>query len=262
VIAGYNTDVEHDGVIYHVQTEDKGIETPIVLSLIYSGGAILASKRSRYDDLVARGFNEDVLVERLKRQHRLICAAINAGRIDDLKRLNARECAASAPAAQPSVGSKLEDEAAPTEPTPPDEPASVSGIQEQPPPSVPVVAAYTVHDSRRYAALAPTLDAEEGLRITLLDDEKDFHGGDAIKLQVHVARASRKAEKAVSGAMVTVKLLGTAFRPVIQSVKTDRDGRATISTRIPPFSSGRAAILIKAAAGDLEAETRRVILPG
>jgi len=48
VITGYNTDVEHDGVVYHVQTEDKGLETPFILSLVYSGGAILASKRSRY----------------------------------------------------------------------------------------------------------------------------------------------------------------------------------------------------------------------
>ena len=48
-------------------------------------GAILASKRSRYEDLIAAGFNEEVLAERLKRQHRLICAAINAGRLEDLK---------------------------------------------------------------------------------------------------------------------------------------------------------------------------------
>jgi len=43
VITGYNTDVEFDGVVYHVQTEDKGLDTPVILSLVYSGGAILAS---------------------------------------------------------------------------------------------------------------------------------------------------------------------------------------------------------------------------
>ena len=89
MITGYNTDVEHDGVVYHVQTEDKGLETPLVLSLVYSGGAILASKRSSYHDLIAAGFDEAVLTERLQRQHRLICAAINAGRIDDLKKMGA-----------------------------------------------------------------------------------------------------------------------------------------------------------------------------
>src|SRR3979411_754603 len=97
VITGFNTDIEHDGVVYHVQTEDKGLDSPLILSLVYAGGAILASKRSRYEDLIAAGFDEEVLTERLRRQHRLICAAINAGRLEDLKRMGAsaeRESAA------------------------------------------------------------------------------------------------------------------------------------------------------------------------
>ena len=62
------------------------------------GGAILASKRSPYDDLVAAGYNAQVLAERLQRQHKLICAAINAGRIEDLKRLQQRATAPQAEA--------------------------------------------------------------------------------------------------------------------------------------------------------------------
>ena len=93
MITGYNTDVEHNGVVYHVQTEDKGLQTPIILSLVYTGGAILASKRSPYDDLIASGFDQNVLVERLQRQHKLICAAINAGRIEELKRMGERTSA-------------------------------------------------------------------------------------------------------------------------------------------------------------------------
>ena len=88
MITGFNTDIEHDGVVYHVQTEDKGLETPLILSLVYSGGAILASKRARYEDLIATGYSDEALSERLTRQHRLICAAIHAGRIDDLKRMS------------------------------------------------------------------------------------------------------------------------------------------------------------------------------
>ena len=90
MITGFNTDIEHDGVVYHVQTEDKGLDSPIILSLVYVGGTILASKRSPYEDLIASGFSDEVLSERLKRQHRLICAAINSGRIDDLKKMSGR----------------------------------------------------------------------------------------------------------------------------------------------------------------------------
>lgn len=91
MITGFNTDIEYGGVTYHVQTEDKGLETPLILSLVYAGGEILASKRSPYDDLIAAGFDEKALSDRLNRQHKLICAAIGQGRVDDLKRMTARE---------------------------------------------------------------------------------------------------------------------------------------------------------------------------
>src|SRR3712207_8634031 len=38
VITGFNTDIPFEGVTYHVQTEDKGLETPLILSLVYVGG--------------------------------------------------------------------------------------------------------------------------------------------------------------------------------------------------------------------------------
>lgn len=87
MITGFNTDIKFDGVTYHVQTEDKGLRTPLILSLVYQGGTILASKRSPYEDLLSGEFDEKVLEERLNRQHNLICAAIRAGRIEDLKRM-------------------------------------------------------------------------------------------------------------------------------------------------------------------------------
>ena len=121
MITGFNTDIEHEGVIYHVQTEDKGLDTPIILSLVYAGGTILASKRSPYEDLIAEGYSDELLAERLKRQHRLICAAIHSGRIDDLKRMRGRqmeavveqETAANAPqetSAPPTVEEPFEIE--------------------------------------------------------------------------------------------------------------------------------------------------------
>ena len=90
MITGYNTDIEYDGVVYHVQTEDKGLSTPVIMSLIYDRGTILASKRASYEDLINGTLNEEALAERLQRQHKLLCAAISAGRIEDLKQMSAR----------------------------------------------------------------------------------------------------------------------------------------------------------------------------
>ena len=90
MITGFNTDIEYQGVTYHVQTEDKGLKTPLILSLVYNRGTVLASKRSPYDDLLGN-FDEEILAERLQKQHKLICAAIRGGRIEDLKRMSMRE---------------------------------------------------------------------------------------------------------------------------------------------------------------------------
>lgn len=97
MITGFNTDIEYQGVTYHVQTEDKGTATPLILSLVYNGGTILASKRSPYDDLLLENFDEKVLAERLQRQHKLICAAISSGRIEDLKRMSIKPSAEKTP---------------------------------------------------------------------------------------------------------------------------------------------------------------------
>ena len=93
MITGFNTDIEYGGVTYHVQTEDKGLSKPMILSLVYDRGTILASKRASYEDLLGDDFSEEVLSKRLHKQHRLICAAVQAGRIEDLKKMTARESA-------------------------------------------------------------------------------------------------------------------------------------------------------------------------
>jgi hypothetical protein len=283
MITGHNTDVEYDGVVYHVQTEDKGLETPLVLSLVYSGGAILASKRSSYHDLIAAGFDESVLIERLNRQHRLICAAIHAGRLADLKKLGPppRTVAqVSPPTAEPEPVEQRQPVAPAPEPERiyetaqsriAEEPKNPEVIVEQPVPAeiplAPVVprrrsqaSPYTVYDSRRSSPLGEIPEVEEGLRINLTG-EKNYRGGDEVELRVTVTRVTSEAESPLSAA-VSVKILGTSFRPVILSLKTDRQGTVAVSTSIPSFKSGRAAIVIKATAADLTTETRRVIHPG
>lgn len=261
MITGYNTDVEHDGVVYHVQTEDKGLETPLILSLVYAGGAILASKRSRYEDLIASGFSDEALGERLKRQHRLICAAIHAGRVADLKRMAGGE---------PDIAA-IETPVDPVDIGPPasahgeekaDAPGAVAQQDEAaltpPTEAVSPEDADTIHDPRWQSPLGEVAREEEGLRISLLD-EREFRSGDALTLRIMVSQLSGNSEKPMNGAVVSVKVLGTAFRPLIYSMKTQRDGVATVSAQIPKFTSGRAAILIRALAGGTETELRRII---
>lgn len=262
MITGFNTDIEHDGVVYHVQTEDKGLESPLILSLVYSGGAILAAKRSPYEDLIATGFNEEVLAQRVKRQHRLICAAITAGRLEDLKRMGApgeSELARSDSSA--SEGPEVTVVAEQLSAGPPTFSKGQSPAGEVPVPSKPLLpkeSPYTVHDSRRESPLGMVAETESGLVLTLLD-ENDFHAGEAFTIRILVKTRSDNDEQPLRGLPVLVKILGTTFRPQLYSVKTGRDGVAVVSATIPQFKSGRAAILIRADLNGQATELRRVI---
>ncbi len=249
MITGYNTDVEHDGVVYHVQTEDKGLDTPLILSLVYVGGAILASKRSLYHDLIAEGFDEGALADRLQRQHKLICAAIHAGRIEDLKRMS-----------QPRDGAELSPVAPPT-PTVQQTPASEPS--DEPPVPVVVLPEEPAVQAEPLAPPAPAIPAppdNQNLYLDLLE-ERDLRAGDFITFRIRVSRGTPENRYGVPDAHVTLKVLGTAFKPLICSARTDQDGVAILFAGLPRFTSGRAAILVRADAQGREAELRRIIQP-
>jgi hypothetical protein len=91
MLTGFNTDIQHDGVVYHVQTEDKGPENPVLLSLVYVGGAILAAKRTHYAKDIEAGMSQADLQVKLEKQHKAILAVINRGRIRELIELRERQ---------------------------------------------------------------------------------------------------------------------------------------------------------------------------
>ena len=301
LLTGFNTDVAHDGITYHVQTEDKGLDAPIILSLVYVGGAILASKRTPYDDLIATGFDEKSLAERIQRQHKLICAAIRAGRIEDLKRMGPREASvSSAPAMEQSAELKTKEKKPSSEPAPAQKPAppreqaksaprqqpAAAATPKAPAPLVPkgappeTSAPKTSAPAREKKAPAPpTLGlpkvravasgiadfarqeaAADALHLVLLDDEGDFRAGELVMIKIYVGRGAGGSE-AIPNAPVSIKILGTAFRPQIFSLVTDERGIAVARTELPLFVSGRAAIMIRATADGYEAELRRIIRP-
>jgi hypothetical protein len=362
MITGFNTDVEHAGTIYHVQTEDKGLDSPLILSLVYVGGAILASKRSRYDDLISKGFDERELSDRLNRQHKLICAAIRAGRIDDLKRMSQREPGAaiaqpepaeSAPAvtapppvppepvqpaatikqtetaettqtaktpkpAQTTRTAQAAQTAKPVKPAPAKAPPAIAEsapvqtkadapaqaatpVPTLPPPSpapppvdtpahAPVqpslapVGVVNEGKAKKTATAAPPKEkgVKQSMRAILQDvvsdfaraeaasggglhlsliDEKEFRGGEMVTIRIRVGRGLDAVEP-VAGADVTVKILGSTFRPLIFPTRTASDGIATVRAALPHFQTGRAALLVRVAAQGSEAELRRIILQG
>jgi hypothetical protein len=95
----------------------------------------------------------------------------------------------------------------------------------------------------------------------LLLNDAEFNSGEVRTLRVLVVHRRGADEKPLNNIAVSIKILGTTFRPLIYSLKTDREGVASVTTQIPQFTSGRAAVLVRAVAKDEAAELRRVIHP-
>jgi hypothetical protein len=261
VISGFNTDIEHGGVTYHVQTEDKGLDTPLILSLVYTGGEILASKRATYDDLIASGFEETALADRLHRQHKLICAAIVAGRIDDLKRMSEKEAVsrAESKSAFSDVG-KIQPQIEKIDFFEPVEKEKPIGI-----PVEEVAPIITVPISNIVREVVPDFaksedEAKDEMTVSLIE-ETPLKGGDRVMLKVLVSHGNDE-KHGIAGAEVLVKVLGSTFRPLIFQSRTGPNGIATIRMQLPHFTTGRAAVLVRATTDEHEAELRRIINQG
>ena len=82
MVPGFNTDFKYRGETYHVQTEDNGVGNPVVVTLLYHKGAILASRRTPYRDLVGKPGFEQELMGLMKSQHKDLMRALLAGAYD------------------------------------------------------------------------------------------------------------------------------------------------------------------------------------
>lgn len=80
MLTGYNTDLKVNGEIYHIQTEDGGINNPVIVTLLYYKGAILSSKKTSYADIIKVDRFEEVVKNLMEEQHRAMIREVKEGR--------------------------------------------------------------------------------------------------------------------------------------------------------------------------------------
>lgn len=103
MITGLNTDVPHQGKTYHVQTEDTGRKNATIVTILFQAGAILATRKTSYADIIDSGTLPAVLKERMNDQHRKMIEDLKTGRISsEPARPEAKPATARPPAASPA----------------------------------------------------------------------------------------------------------------------------------------------------------------
>jgi|GEM_PF-796884 len=80
MLVGYNTNISYKERVYHIQTEDSGQANPVIVTLLYSKGAILASKKIGYAHIVAEPHYEEKVRTMMREQHKDMIKGLLAGK--------------------------------------------------------------------------------------------------------------------------------------------------------------------------------------
>ena len=82
MVVGFNHNIKHNGKVYHIQTEDSGVETPHIITLLYVGGNIMAREKTSYADIIKVDNLEAVVKELMEEQHKLMLKKLISGAFD------------------------------------------------------------------------------------------------------------------------------------------------------------------------------------
>ena len=82
MVLGFNHNIQYKGEIFHIQTEDSGVATPHIITLLYRGGTIVASKKTSYADIIKADNLEQVVEELMKDQHKEMLRRLKSGEFD------------------------------------------------------------------------------------------------------------------------------------------------------------------------------------
>ena len=108
MVVGFNHNFRYMGEVYHIQTEDSGLKSPNIVTLLYQGGTILASKKTSYADITKIDNLEKVVEELMKEQHKDMLRKLKAGEFDAvIKRFKTGNTAAPRAATEVKVSGPL-----------------------------------------------------------------------------------------------------------------------------------------------------------
>ncbi len=245
MITGYNTDVTHSDLVFHVQTEDKGLASAFIESLVYVGGQVLAKKRTSYKSAIDRGEGKEQIVALMDRQHRLTIAEIHSGKYDH-----------QGPGAQAAVSSMSAEELL-------EKPPSAPEVEVEELPS-----GQTSRQVEPAGAEGPTLDqiimdylnseSEQEALILMMDADQEFALGETVAL--HFRTKGSLSGQAIPGTRISVKIISTVTEPAtLAQGETDTKGELRMSVSIPPLERGSSALIVTASSAIGTAEIKQLL---
>jgi len=79
---GFNENILHNGLTYHVQTEDGGARNPVVTTTLFKDGAVIVARRTSYSEMVEKEGVGGQVMEIMRRQHTEVIGELQGGQYD------------------------------------------------------------------------------------------------------------------------------------------------------------------------------------
>ena len=84
MMVGFNHNIKHKDRIFHVQTEDSGTQNPHIITHLFVGGNILATKKTSYADIVKAENLSEIVKELMEEQHKAMLRNLINGVYDEI----------------------------------------------------------------------------------------------------------------------------------------------------------------------------------
>jgi hypothetical protein len=286
MITGFNNDIKHRGVVYHVQTEDKGEASAWIESLIYIGGRILARKRATYKQLLDEGADRPAIAKLMERQHRLMIQQIREGRFDDEGAAGGRPPETPVVPDDSDIATARMQQQARAMFGPPTDDADLledfaageAALQERPDRKIPAAAdrpaeqpAAAVSPEEAVGpedAATPTLDqvifdylasvALEECLVLLMDESPAL--ASATPTQMDLGTHASRSGKPIAGAQIAVRMISKTGGPItLAEGTTDAEGTLQLIVEVPQVPPESAALIITAASSIGSAEIKHLL---
>jgi len=217
MLFGHNTNVTLDGTTFHVQTEDRGVNSAVIDTTVHCRGQVLHRRTSKYTDLLPLDVDKErALKIRLDDQHFTVCEELRSGALK-----------VTAPAPPP--------------------PRPVSPVTSQP------VASSTAASRLAASTAAPVSAPAEGILSVEMLNPRTWLTGKHATLYV-VARHKDRGTPAAN-ALVVARLIG-ASEPTEVTTQSSADGHARLEFDLPRFAGDDPALVIDVATRDARGQLR------
>jgi len=91
-LLGYNNNVRHHGKVFHIQTEDSGVQHAHIFTHLFAdGGRIIATKKTSYQQHLGTDRFPSVVKKLMQAQHKALIIALRDGLFDEDELAGAEE---------------------------------------------------------------------------------------------------------------------------------------------------------------------------